>query len=52
LIAEFVIIAKEYRFERSWIEAFFQAMRMDTEIDRYASYEQLRVYMYGSAEVI
>lgn len=52
LINEFVFLAKENNFEREWIEAFFEAMHMDTVIDRYQSYEQLQTYMYGSAEVI
>jgi 15-cis-phytoene synthase len=52
LITEFVTLAKKYTFERSRIEAFFDAMRMDTHSDRYETYEQLQTYMYGSAEVI
>lgn len=52
LICEFIVLAKQYDFERERIEAFFEAMRMDTNIDRYATYKQLQTYMYGSAEVI
>ncbi|MBP6257256.1 squalene/phytoene synthase family protein [Patescibacteria group bacterium] len=48
----YIVLAKQYNFERERIEAFFEAMRMDTQIDRYATYEQLQTYMYGSAEVI
>lgn len=52
LITEFIYVAKEFHFERERIESFFEAMRMDTYIDRYTTYEQLQTYMYGSAEVI
>lgn len=52
LIREYVVLAKQYNFERDRVEAFFEAMRMDTHIDRYATYKQLQTYMYGSAEVI
>jgi 15-cis-phytoene synthase len=52
LIRAYVVLAKQYNFERERIEAFFEAMRMDTHLDRYATYEQLQTYMYGSAEVI
>ncbi len=52
LIREFIAIAKEHDFERSWIEAFFDAMRADLSVMRYETYAQLQEYMYGSAEVI
>lgn len=52
LIRAYVVLAKQYDFERERVEAFFEAMRMDTHIDRYMTYEQLQTYMYGSAEVI
>gem|GEM_PF-5090310 len=42
LISEFVLIAKEHDFSWEWIEVFFDAMRMDTEIDIYTTYEQLQ----------
>lgn len=52
LIRAFVLVAHEYAFERSRVEAFFDAMLMDTHIARYDTYDHLRTYMYGSAEVI
>ncbi len=33
-------------------EAFMEAMKQDTEIDRYATYADLEGYMYGSAVVV
>lgn len=33
-------------------EAFLEAMKQDTEVERYESYEDLRQYMYGSAVVV
>ena len=52
LITAFVSLAHEHNFERERIEAFFAAMRLDTEKSIYATYEELQIYMYGSAEVI
>lgn len=52
LILWFVTVAKEHNFAREWIEAFFDAMRMDTAVTVYTTYAQLQQYMYGSAEVI
>lgn len=33
-------------------ETFLEAMKQDTEIDRYARYQDLKRYMYGSAVVV
>lgn len=33
-------------------EAFLEAMKQDTIVDRYQTYEDLRQYMYGSATVV
>jgi len=52
LIDEFVALAHEHHFQRAWIEAFFAAMRMDTEKYFYNTYAELEAYMYGSAEVV
>ncbi len=52
LIEEFVALAHAHDFAWAWIEAFFDAMRLDTEKSTYATYEELQIYMYGSAEVI
>jgi phytoene synthase len=35
-----------------WSEEFFDAMFQDTQVDHYASYEDLQKYMYGSAQVV
>lgn len=37
---------------RHYMDEFLDAMRQDTHKARYASYEELRQYMYGSAAVI
>lgn len=38
--------------EASLISAFLESMKMDTRVFRYQNYEELREYMYGSAEVV
>ena len=52
LMEDFSVLAHHYWFERTWIQVFFDAMRMDCSIFRYETYDQLQTYMYGSAEVI
>jgi len=43
---------REYNIERELIEAFLQSMLMDLDIKNYSSQEDLKQYIYGSAEVV
>lgn len=52
VVTNFTRVQKKYRFEQSWIDAFFQAMEMDLNGAEYNSIADTETYMYGSAEVI
>ncbi len=52
VLGEFAELARRRGFERSWIEAFMEAMEMDLYKKRYATFSELLRYVYGSAEVI
>jgi len=52
IINSFIELALTFKFEKSWIEAFFHSMAMDLTIDRYKNYDGLLKYIYGSAEVV
>ncbi|WP_208430708.1 phytoene/squalene synthase family protein [Aeromicrobium yanjiei] len=41
-----------YRIPVAYVEAFLQSMRQDITVSSYATYDDLRDYMYGSAAVI
>jgi len=45
-------VYKKYSFERSWVEAFLQAMEDDVSKKQYKTLDDTMAYMYGSAEVI
>lgn len=51
-IRTFVSLAKEYHFEKSWIDAFLYSMEMDLSKQTYQTFQELQTYIYGSAEVI
>jgi len=44
--------AQRWQVPRAHFEAFFSSMAMDLTITEYASFEELRAYVYGSAAVI
>ncbi len=52
VITDFVLLCREYDFEKKWVDAFLNAMEQDLVKSHYATYEELEEYMYGSAEVI
>lgn len=55
LITDFLSVASQYDFERSWIIAFLNAMESDLnwqDKTKIKTYGDLQKYMYGSAEVI
>ena len=52
IIDRFVGLWKRVGFERSWVDAFVQAMESDFEKHEYRTLKETEHYMYGSAEVI
>ena len=52
IIARFVDLVSRVGIERSWIDAFIQAMESDFELREYRTLKETEHYMYGSAEVI
>ena len=52
IIARFVELWIRVGFERSWVDAFLQAMESDFEKREYRTLKETEHYMYGSAEVI
>ncbi len=52
IISAVIDTAKRWKIPREHFEAFFSSMAMDLSITEYANYEDLRVYVYGSAAVI
>lgn len=52
VIDGFIDLMKRKRFESAWISAFLDAMEMDIKKSTYATIEELKEYMYGSAEVV
>jgi phytoene synthase len=52
VINEFVSLMGTYNIPPQYVQSYFAAMRQDLTKDRYATYEELEQYMYGSATVI
>ncbi|MCX7997299.1 MAG: phytoene/squalene synthase family protein [Patescibacteria group bacterium] len=52
IIDGFCALALRCQIERTWIDAFLNAMESDTYKHDYTTYTELEEYMYGSAEVI
>ena len=52
VIDEFINLIEKHDFDKEWIEAFLHSMEMDTYKNRYEDIEELKEYLYGSAEVI
>jgi phytoene/squalene synthetase len=48
----FLVLAKDLKFEKSWLEAFFQSMRMRVFEKRFATTAELEKYLYGNAGVL
>lgn len=47
-----LLVFEEYEIPLEWDQAFLSAMKQDLHKDRYANYEELEKYMYGSAAVV
>lgn len=52
VIKHIVRLQHKYKFDKSWVEAFFKSMKMDTEKKVYKTIDDSLTYVYGSAEVI
>ncbi len=52
VIDGFVALQRRYGIEQAWVDAFLHSMALDLSVHRYRTLEELRVYLYGSAEVI
>jgi 15-cis-phytoene synthase len=52
IIINFINLSKKIQVQKSWIEAFLQAMGQDLYKKEYKNNGELNTYMYGSAEVI
>lgn len=52
VIDDYVSLANRRGFDPAWTEAFLAAMEADLTKKVYADYDELLVYVYGSAEVI
>ena len=52
VIDEFIKLIKKQDFDPDWIDAFLHSMAMDTYKDSYDTIDELKEYLYGSAEVI
>ncbi len=52
IIDDFAELAHEKGFDPKWTWAFLDSMESDVTIHKYDTYEDLKKYMYGSAEVI
>jgi phytoene synthase len=52
VIKHIVRLQHKYKFEKSWVEAFFASMKMDVDTKKYKSIDDSLRYVYGSAEVI
>lgn len=45
-------VKEKYDLKQEWLDAFFNAMEQDLYKTHYNDYQELQLYMYGSAEVI
>jgi phytoene synthase len=52
VIDSFVDLSRRKGFDPEWAEAFLRSMEMDLSVSSYRTLEDLKVYLYGSAEVI
>lgn len=52
VIDGFVDLQRRCGIEQAWVDAFLHSMELDLSVCRYRTLDDLRVYLYGSAEVI
>ena len=52
VLRAFHATVRRFGIPKDWSDSFLDAMAMDLSISRYETYEDLRRYVYGSAEVV
>jgi len=52
VIDSFIELQDRKGFDTDWIQAFFHSMELDITKSRYETIDELKQYLYGSAEVI
>ncbi len=52
VIKHIVRLSHKYKFDPEWVQSFFDAMKQDIDNQGYVNIEEVRKYVYGSAEVI
>jgi len=52
VIDAFIDLSNRQGFEEKWIDAFLHSMELDIVKSKYETLEELKEYLYGSAEVI
>ncbi len=52
VIDEFISLVHKQDFDPDWVDAFLHSMEMDTYKNTYETIDELKEYLYGSAEVI
>jgi phytoene synthase len=52
VIDSFVEVSRRKNFESKWADAFLNSMEMDITKSTYKNLDELKVYLYGSSEVI
>lgn len=52
VLRAFTFTASRFGIEKAWTDAFLDAMQSDLSVARYETFEDLRRYVYGSAEVV
>lgn len=52
VIDSFVEVSARKNFEPKWVDAFLNSMEMDITKSTYKNLDELKVYLYGSSEVI
>jgi phytoene synthase len=49
---KYVKLFEEHKIPFEYSKSFFDSMIMDCSVFRYKNYEQVNIYMYGSAAVV
>ncbi|MFW5953524.1 MAG: phytoene/squalene synthase family protein [Candidatus Natronoplasma sp.] len=52
VIDGFIDLMQRHGFEEEWVSAFLHSMELDIKKSRYDTLDELKEYLYGSAEVI
>ncbi len=52
VVTNFIVLQKQYGFDQSWVDAFFESMEADLTKKTYTTLLETEKYIYGSAEVI